>query len=98
MLYIKEDTASELRSQFISMNRDHYSYEAYEVILDYFAEFDEPEELDVIAICCDFSEESEEDFRRNFSLDEDEDIEEWLSYNGSYFRILDNGNIFYLNF
>ena len=98
MLYIKIDTASELREQFRAYNRDNYSYESYECLVDYFEEFDEPEELDVIAICCDFSEESEEEFRRNFDLAEDEDIESWLSYNGAYFRILNNGNIFYQNF
>ena len=71
------DTASQLRDEFRAFGRyDNFSYEAYQWLFDYFEEFDSTE-LDVIAICCDFSEDSFEDVAENYSIDisecEDED-------------------------
>ena len=48
---------SQFRDAFYNMNRkDNFSYEGLELLFDYFEELDENMELDVIAICCDFSE------------------------------------------
>ena len=78
MAFIKTiDSASELRDEFRAYGRyDNFSYIAYEWLFDYFEEFDSTE-LDVIAICCEFSEDSFEDVAENYSIDisecEDED-------------------------
>lgn len=72
---------------FIEANRrENFSYEAQSVLFDYLEEYEESTgeevELDVIALCCDYSEERAEDIARNFSIDishldaEDEDYEE----------------------
>lgn len=73
------DSASQLRDEFHLAGRgNQFSYEAYEWIFDYFEEFDSTE-LDVVGICCDFSEDSFRDVASNFGLDlsefDDEDDE-----------------------
>lgn len=51
--------ANQLKEEFRRMNRDYYSYEGYEALINVFEECDDgqPTELDVIAICCDFTED-----------------------------------------
>lgn len=71
------DSAYQLRDEFHAYGRgDSFSYEAIGWIFDYFEVFDSVE-LDVIGICCDFSEASFEDVAENYSIDisecEDED-------------------------
>lgn len=44
---------------FERYDRDYYSLEGLESIIDYYDEIDENMELDVIAICCDCSEYGE---------------------------------------
>lgn len=76
------DTASEFRNQFIAYNRDNFTCQGYELLFDYFEDIDPDMVLDVIAVCCDFSEESAADIARNYSIDlndanpEDDDYEE----------------------
>lgn len=70
MAFIKTiDSASQLRDEFRSFGRyEQFSYVAYQWIFDYFEEFDSTE-LDVIAICCEFSEDSFEDVAESYSID-----------------------------
>jgi hypothetical protein len=50
---------SQFRDAFNRMDRgSQFSYEALELIYDYLEECDPDSELDVIAICCEFSEMS----------------------------------------
>jgi hypothetical protein len=66
--------------------KENFSYQALGLLFDYFEEYEESTgeevELDVIAICCDYSEEDTADIARNYSIDlahldaEDEDYEE----------------------
>ena len=74
MLYKRIDTAEQLRNEFIAYNRDYYSIEAYEAILSYLEDL-EPNgtELDVIAICCDFTEATFEDVVNDYNLRMDYD-------------------------
>ena len=101
MLYKTLDKYS-LREEFISYDRDYFSLDGYQAILDLFEELDSNQELDVIAICCDFTEESIEDIRSNYGLSEEEyeDIEEVMDYLNyrTYAIELDNGNILYQSF
>ena len=64
-------TADDLREEFISMNRDYYSYYGYEALIDLFEEYDNghPTELDVIAICCDFEESYPADIAEDYGID-----------------------------
>ncbi|OYW62708.1 MAG: hypothetical protein B7Z31_00110 [Rhodobacterales bacterium 12-65-15] len=52
---------------------ENFSYEARGLLFDYLEEYEEGSgeemELDVVAVCCDFSEDSAEDIAANYSLD-----------------------------
>lgn len=63
-------TAEDLRNEFVKMDRDYYSYEGYEAILNLFEEVDcgEPTNLDVIGICGDFNEEEPEDIMNAYNI------------------------------
>jgi len=84
---------SQFRDAFSDMGRgNQFSYDALGILFDYLEEMDEDFELDVIAICCDFSEDSIEDIASNYSIDlselEDEDekkeaVMEYLNNNTS---------------
>ena len=41
---------------FRKMDRDYYTYEAYQALFDWYEKSDPNYELDVIAICCDWTE------------------------------------------
>lgn len=68
--------------QFRVMDRlENFSYEGRGLLFDYLEEYEESTgeelEMDVIAVCCDFSEDSPEDIADNYGIDisecEDED-------------------------
>lgn len=72
---------------FIDADRkENFSYEALGLLFDYFEDYEEQTgeeiELDVIAICCDYSEDTVQDIARNYSIDlsdldpEEDDYEE----------------------
>jgi hypothetical protein len=72
---------------FVDFGRkDNFSYEALNLLFDYFESYEEETgeevELDVIAICCDYTEDTVADIARNYSIDlsdldpEDDDYEE----------------------
>ncbi len=73
---------SDFHDAFIRMDRkENFSREAREILFDYFEEIYPDMELDVIAICCDFYEDSWEDVALNYSIDlsecsDDEEKEE----------------------
>lgn len=46
----------DMKERFVAMDRDYYSFEGLESLLDYYNEIDENMELDCIAICCDCTE------------------------------------------
>jgi hypothetical protein len=76
---------SEFRSAFHNMGRgDQFSYEGLEILFEGLENTDGEEmQLDVIAFCCDFSEDSEDIIRGSYShmLEDDTDIEEFLNDN-----------------
>ena len=64
------DTAGQFRDQFARCGRkDQFSYEALGLLFDYREEIDPDMELDVIAICCDYSEEYWESIAKNYVID-----------------------------
>lgn len=71
------ENASQFRDEFRQCGRaDQFSYEALGLLFDYFEEIDSDYDLDVIAICCEYSEESVSDIARNYSIDlNDADVE-----------------------
>jgi len=70
MLYQTIDTASQFRDQFHRCGRaDQFSYEALGLLFDYLSDCGSDIELDVVAICCEFSEDTPESIADNYSID-----------------------------
>lgn len=102
---------SSFRQAFIDMGRkENFSYEGLEVLFDYLEEMEqstgEEMELDVIALCCDFSEESWQTIAESYDIDlsECEDDEErkeavrdYLDYHTMVAGETDGGFV-YVNF
>lgn len=69
---------SEFHSAFHRMDRGtQFSYDALELLFNYFEELEteeHPIELDVIAICCDYSEATYEEIASNYSIEDLEDL------------------------
>lgn len=65
---------SDFRNAFANLRPNNFTYEGLEVLFDYLTELEhcsEPYELDVIALCCDFSEGTPKDIANNYSIDID---------------------------
>ncbi len=75
---------------FVDADRkNQFSYEGLAVLFDYFEDYEEQTgqeiELDVIAICCEYSEDNPDDIISNYSIDvegmdDDEKIEAVRDY------------------
>jgi predicted transcriptional regulator len=65
---------------FLKMDRkDNFSYEARNELYDFLTDIEENEignELDVISLCCEFTEESIKDALVNYNLDSLEELQE----------------------
>lgn len=65
-------TQSDFHDAFIRADRkENFSWEARELLFDYFEEVDEDMELDVIAICCEYYENDAETIILDYSLQDD---------------------------
>jgi len=70
------DSASQFRDAFRTMGRgDQFSYEGMELLFDYLEECDPDMELDVIALCCEYSEDSPEDIVESYGIESDDENE-----------------------
>jgi hypothetical protein len=62
--------ASQFRDAFRQANRqDQFSYEALNMLYEYFEDVDPDMELDVIAICCEYTEDTFEGIASNYEVD-----------------------------
>jgi hypothetical protein len=90
-------TFSEFRDSFQKIRPDNFSYQGQRKLFDYFEEFEqstgEEIELDVIAICCDFSEDTFQNIADQYGLDlskyetdeeKQEAVADYLSDQGVY--------------
>ena len=75
----------EFRNAFQNIRPDNFSYEGLEILFNGLEQYEvdtgEEVELDVIALCCDYSEMDEAEIRASYGVDEEEDIEEFLQDN-----------------
>ena len=83
-------TQSDFHDAFIRMDRkENFSWEARELLFDYFEELDEDMELDVIAICCEYYENDLDTVISEYRLEsdvEDMDDDEKLDYAREYLQ------------
>ena len=102
---------SNFRDAFQSHGRqDQFSYEAQELLFDYFEEMEdgtgEEIELDVIAICCEYSEDTVEDIAEQYNIDledcddDDEKSERVMDYLNDHTSVVGevSGSIVYAQF
>ena len=85
---------SDFVNAFRSHDRDNqFSYEAKRMIFDYIEDYErdtgEPVELDVIAICCDFSEMTESELRQSYNIDDDVTCSDFLEDNTCFLGFFD---------
>ena len=98
---------SEFRDSFQQIRPDNFSYDGQKILFNYFEEYEEStgEEIDfdVIAICCDFSEDSFQNIADQYGIeldaDEDEDgqkqqVIDYLQSEGAYVGDSINGIVF----
>ena len=97
MIY-QEINQADFISAFKSIRPDNFSYEGLKALYGYFEELSEDQniELDVIAICCDFTEyDSLDDFNRDYGKNFD-DIEEIFDH--TQVIMIDNQSFIIQNF
>jgi hypothetical protein len=74
---IQTINVSDFRDAFRACGRkDQFSYEGLGILFDYLEEIDPDFDLDVIALCCDYSEDSPEDIAEAYGIDLPEDQDE----------------------
>ena len=106
-------TLSSFVQAFCATGRtEHFSYDGLEALFNYLEELEkdtgEEIELDVIAICCEYTESTVEEIASDYSIDlseaeGDEDeiasiVEGYLNENTMIVAKLDNGNFVYAQF
>ena len=88
-------SAGQFRDAFHSMGRaKQFSYDALGLLFDYLDEVDPDMELDVIAICCDYAEDTAEGIAKNYGVDETE-VMDYLNDNTSVIGKTAAGTIVY---
>jgi len=92
-------TKSAFIDAFRTMGRfDQFGYEALELLFDYFEELEadtgEEMELDVIAICCDYSVDTVADIASNYDVEPD-DVMDYLQDNSTVVGECSDGRIVY---
>ena len=102
----------QFRNEFQAIRPNNFSYEGLTVLFDYLEEYEsscgEELELDVIALCCDFSEDHYEDIAANYDIDlsdcdDDEDklqaVKDHLNDEGyGYCGVTEENNVVYRAF
>jgi hypothetical protein len=90
---------SDFRDAFHNAGRGkQFSYEALELLYDFFEEIDPDYDLDVVAICCDFDEMDADEVRKTYDLESDTDVEEYLRHHTSLVGKNDDGLFVFQSF
>jgi hypothetical protein len=90
---------SQFRDEFARMGRaNQFSYDALGLLFDYIEDVSPDDELDVIAICCEYSEDTEAQIVQNYGLHGDQDVTDYLSEHTSVVGTTDAGAIVYAQF
>lgn len=63
---------------------NQFSYKAQEILFDYLEDCDPDYELDVIALCCEYCEMTDDEVRESYDVPEDQEVAEFLEENTSY--------------
>jgi hypothetical protein len=93
----------DFRDAFKKAGRENnFSYDGLGLIFDYLEEQErdlgEDYELDIIALCCELSEEMPDEIRANYKLDADCDVLDYLLDCTTIIGTTDDGAIIYVQF
>lgn len=102
----------QFRNEFQAIRPNNFSYEGLGVLFDYLEEYEsdcgEELELDVIALCCDFSEDHYSDIASNYEIDlsdcedEEEELQAVLDHLNDegfgYCGVTEEKNVIYRNY
>jgi hypothetical protein len=98
----------EFRKAFHDIRPTNFSHDALGILFEYLDEIDSEYELDVISICCDFTECSLDEFFKSYSVNVANDatdeqkreaIKNHIEYHGFWFGFVNDGqSIVYENF
>jgi hypothetical protein len=84
---IQTINVSDFRDAFKACGRaDQFSYEGLGALFEYLEEIDPDFELDVIALCCDYSEDTVEEIAEAYGIDLPEDQDE-IEHRGNCARL-----------
>lgn len=88
---------------FRDMDRyEQFGYDALSTLFDYFEDVEKDTgvetELDVIAICCDYTVSTLKEVRDDYNLDDDTDVLKFLMNNTVVVATLPDGSVLYQNF
>jgi hypothetical protein len=98
-MHISINNASQFRNHFAAMGREHqFSYEALGLLYEFLEENTEGYELDVVSLCCDYSEDTPEGIAKAYGLLEDADVVDYLSEHTQVVGVTKAGTILYAQF
>ena len=98
-MHITIDNPFQFIDQFYKMGRtEQFSCEALELLYEFLEETAPEAELDVIALCCDFSEDTEKAIAASYGLHEDEDVSAYLEEHTLVVGVTSSGNVVYQQF
>ena len=98
-MHVSINSVSQFYDQFRRMNRtNHFTYDALGLLYDFLTELDGAAELDVVAICCEYSEDTEKAIAASYGLHEDEDVTAFLEENTLVVGVTSSGNVVYQQF
>jgi hypothetical protein len=97
---------SQFRDQFQAIRPDNFSYEGLEILYDFVEEMIPDYDLDVIALCCDYSEASIKELIDSFDIDlegvEPEEIDgavlDYINDHSIVLGVTYDGSIVFQNF
>ena len=108
MIYTTIGSASHFRDEFQQRGRgNQFSYDALGLLFDYFDDMGEDVELDVVAICCEYSEDKPEEIVTYYGIDIDkgenaesliQQVCDFLEYQTIVVGVTDDGTIVYRQF
>lgn len=81
MIY-QQINISAFRDAFVHMDRDVFSYKGYQALYNWLNDMGQDIELDVIGLCCDYSELSFDEVKEDYQLDPElsnDEVVGWLS-------------------
>ena len=98
-MHVSINNASKFRDEFHKCGRgEQFTYDALGLLYDFLTELDGAAELDVIAICCEYSEDTEKDIAASYGLHEDEDATAYLEEHTLVVGVTSSGNVVYQQF